>query len=161
MLHSLIANGSSERTVCRISHTHWYGCTFLLFRLIANSSNGLTVWPESHTQLKSEPCLMHPPSQTFCIISDGFHTTSFAIIASHTVSRRVSDRSVALAASYSSVGFRKWNLSRLDNHNIGHTSNSRIISIRKRTFTCKYGPNWKNSTTAEIEGLKSIIKQIG
>ena len=34
--------------------------------------------------------------------------------------------------------FRKWNLLRLDNHNIGHTSNSRIISIRKRTFTCKY-----------------------
>ena len=25
-----------------------------------------------------------------------------------------------------------------DNHNIGHTSNSRIISIRKNTFTCKY-----------------------
>ena len=35
-------------------------------------------------------------------ISDGFHTAPFAIIASHTVSRRVSDHSVALAASYSS-----------------------------------------------------------
>ena len=35
-------------------------------------------------------------------ISDGFHTTPFAIIASHTVSRRVSDHSVALAASCSS-----------------------------------------------------------
>ena len=30
------------------------------------------------------------------------------------------------------------NLLRLDNHNIGHTSNSRIISIRERTFTYKY-----------------------
>ena len=27
---------------------------------------------------------------------------------------------------------------RLDNHNNGHTSNSQIISIRKRTFTYKY-----------------------
>ena len=35
-------------------------------------------------------------------ISDGFHTTPFAIIASHIVSQRVSDRSVALAASCSS-----------------------------------------------------------
>ena len=33
---------------------------------------------------------------------DGFHTPPFAIIASHTVSRRVSDRSIALVASYSS-----------------------------------------------------------
>ena len=32
-------------------------------------------------------------------IFDGFHTPPFAIIASHTVSRTVSDRSVALAAS--------------------------------------------------------------
>ena len=38
----------------------------------------------------------------FLYISDGFHTPPFAIIASHTVSRRVSDRSVMLAASYSS-----------------------------------------------------------
>src|SRR3990170_4375279 len=36
-------------------------------------------------------------------ISDGFHTAPFAIIASHTVSRRVSDRSVVLAASCSSA----------------------------------------------------------
>ena len=35
-------------------------------------------------------------------ISDGFHTPPFAIMASYTVSRRVSDRSVALAASCSS-----------------------------------------------------------
>ena len=35
-------------------------------------------------------------------IFDGFHIAPFAIIASHTVSRRVSDRSVTLAASYSS-----------------------------------------------------------
>ena len=35
-------------------------------------------------------------------ISDGFHTAPFAIIASHTVSRRVFGRSVALAASCSS-----------------------------------------------------------
>lgn len=33
---------------------------------------------------------------------DGFHTPLFAIIASHTVSRRVSDRSVVLPASCSS-----------------------------------------------------------
>ena len=36
-------------------------------------------------------------------ISDGFHTAPFAIMASHTVSRRVSDCSVALAASCSSA----------------------------------------------------------
>ena len=35
-------------------------------------------------------------------IFDGFHTPPFAIIASHTVSRRVSDRSAALAPSCSS-----------------------------------------------------------
>ena len=35
-------------------------------------------------------------------ISEGFHTASFVIIASHTVSRRVSAPSVALAASCSS-----------------------------------------------------------
>ena len=35
-------------------------------------------------------------------MSDGFHTPPFAIMASHTVSRRVSDCSVALAASCSS-----------------------------------------------------------
>ena len=51
---------------------HWYGCPFLLFCLIANSSNGLTVCPESHTQLKPEPCLMAPPSQTFCTFFDSF-----------------------------------------------------------------------------------------
>ena len=37
-------------------------------------------------------------------ISDGFHTAPFVIIASHTVSRRVSDRSVALPTSCSSDG---------------------------------------------------------
>ena len=36
-------------------------------------------------------------------IFDGFHTPPFAIIASHTVSRRVSDHSVVLAASCSSA----------------------------------------------------------
>ena len=40
-------------------------------------------------------------------IFDGFHTPPFAIIASHTVSRRVSDRSVALAASCSSVDLKE------------------------------------------------------
>ena len=99
---SLIANGSSEWIVCRISHTSWSGCPFLLFCLIANSSYRSTVCPSSHTQLNSEPCFMYHSSQTFCIISDGFHTPPFAIIASHTVSRRVSDRSVMLAASCSS-----------------------------------------------------------
>ena len=34
--------------------------------------------------------------------------------------------------------FRKWNLLKLDNHNIGHTSNSWMISIMKWTFTYKY-----------------------
>ena len=37
-------------------------------------------------------------------IFDGFHTAPFVIIASHTLSRRVSNRSVALAASCSSGG---------------------------------------------------------
>lgn len=103
MLHSLIANGSSERTVCRISHTHWYGYPFLLFCLIANSSNGLVVCPTSHTELKSEPCLMRPPLQTF--------STFLTVILHHRLRlwhrtqfcRRVSDHSVALAASCSSA----------------------------------------------------------
>ncbi|KAF6992678.1 hypothetical protein CFC21_009654 [Triticum aestivum] len=44
---------------------------------------------------------MHPSSQTFYAFH-GLHTAPFAIMASHTVSRRVSDCSVALAASCSS-----------------------------------------------------------
>ena len=71
-----------------ITHTHWYGCPFLLFCLIANSSNGLTMCPASHTQLKSEQCLMHPSSQMFCTFFDGFFTPPFAIMASPTVSSK-------------------------------------------------------------------------
>ena len=104
LLFYLIASSSNGLTMCPASHTHCYGCPFLLFCLIADSLNGLTVCPSSHRQRKPEPCLMHTSSQTFCAFSDGFHTTLFAIIASHTVSRRVSDRSVALAASCSSEG---------------------------------------------------------
>ena len=44
--------------------------------IITNSSNGLTVCPESHTQLKPEPCLMAPPSQMFCTFFDGFFYTT-------------------------------------------------------------------------------------
>ena len=59
----------------------------LFFCLIANSSNGLIVCPASHKQLKYEPCLMHPPSQTFCTFFDVF-TSMFVINASHTVSSK-------------------------------------------------------------------------
>ena len=38
-------------------------------------------------QLKSEPCLMHPSSQTFCTFLTVF-TPPFAIMASHTVSSK-------------------------------------------------------------------------
>ena len=103
LLCCLITNSSSEWTVCCISHTPSSGCPFLLFLLIANSSLNWTVCPASHTQLKSEPCLMHPPSQMFC--------TFFTVILHHRLRllhrtqfrQRVSDRSVALAASCSSV----------------------------------------------------------
>ena len=47
------------------------GCLFLLFRLIAISSLNWTVCPASHTYLKSERCLTHPASQTFCTFFDG------------------------------------------------------------------------------------------
>src|SRR3989337_2780731 len=60
----------------------------LLFCIIANSSSGLTVCHSSHRQLQYEPCLMSPPSQTFCIFFDGFITSPFVIDASHTVSSK-------------------------------------------------------------------------
>ena len=88
LLCCLITNSSSEWTLCCISHTPSFGCPFLFFYLIANSSLNWTVCPASHTQLKSEPCLMHPPSQTFCTFFDGFFTPPFAIMASHTVSSK-------------------------------------------------------------------------
>ena len=102
LLCCLITNGSSEWTVYYISHTPSLGCPFLLFRLIANSSLDWTVCPGSHMQLKSEPCLMYPSSQMFCIF--------FMVILHHRLwlmhctnfFQRVFDRSVALAASCSS-----------------------------------------------------------
>ena len=75
LLCCLITNSSSEWTVCCVSHTPPSGCPFLLFLLIANSSLNWTVCPSSHTQLKSEPCLMHPPSQTFAPFLMVFYTT--------------------------------------------------------------------------------------
>ena len=99
---SLMANGSSEWTVCRISHTPWSGCPFLLFCLIANSSYRSTVCPSSHTQLKSEPCLMYLSSQMFCIFFDGFLHHRLWLIHRTQFRQRVSNHSVALAASCSS-----------------------------------------------------------
>ena len=37
---------------------------------------------------KSEPCLMHPSSRTFCTFLTGFFTPPFVINASHTVSSK-------------------------------------------------------------------------
>ena len=95
----LITNSSSEWTVCCVSHTLSSGCLFLLFLLIANSYLNWTICPSSHTQLKSEPCLMHPPSQTFCSFFDGFLHPRLRLVHRTQFRRRVSDRSVALAAS--------------------------------------------------------------
>ena len=49
-------------------------------------------------ELNRMPCITFVIANVLYIF-DGFHTASFAIIALHTVSRRVSDCSVALAAS--------------------------------------------------------------
>ena len=57
--------------------------------LITNNSLSWTVCPASHTQLNSEPCLMHLSSQMFCTFFDGFFTPPFAIMAPHTVSSQV------------------------------------------------------------------------
>ena len=67
-------------------------------------------------------------------ISDGFHTPPFAIIASHTVSRRVSDRSVTLAPSSSSeVKARK----RLGSDQL-ESDNSHEHALRLTNNECKY-----------------------
>ena len=70
-----ITNSSSEWTVCCTSHTPSPVCPFLLLRLIANGWLNSTVCPALHTQLKSEPCLMHPPSQTLHLFWWLFYTT--------------------------------------------------------------------------------------
>ena len=100
LLCCLITHSSSQWTVCCVSHTPSSGCPFLLFVLMANSSLNCTVWCASHMQLKSELYLMHPSSQD---IFYDFLAPPFEIIASHTVYRRVSDRSVAFGSSCSSV----------------------------------------------------------
>ena len=95
-------NSSNGLTVCPASHTHCYGCSFLLFCLIADSLNGLTVCPASHTQLKSELCLTAPPLQTFCTFLTGFLHHRLRLLHRTQFRQRVSDRSVALAVSCSS-----------------------------------------------------------
>ena len=85
ILCCLITNSSSKWTVCCVSHMPSSGCPFLLFLLIANGYLNWTVCPSSHTQLKSGPCLTHPPSQTFSPFWR-FFTLPFAIMASHTIS---------------------------------------------------------------------------
>ena len=56
---------------------HWRDVEplFLLFCLIADSLNGLTVCPSSHTQLKSEPCLMVRHRKRFAPFLTVFYTT--------------------------------------------------------------------------------------
>ena len=126
----LNANSSSEWTTCRILHTPliWLTVSFVLpnhkqfirvnrMLCIAHASIWLPVsFVPTHRkqfiELNCMPFIAHA-TKTWTVfdasvianvlhISDGFHTAPFVIIASHTVSRRVSDRSVTLAVSYSS-----------------------------------------------------------
>ena len=113
-----------------VYHTHlWSGWPFLLCCLITKSSSEWSVCCISHTpssgsvsfvpphrqqliELNHMPCITHATKiwtvLDASVIANVLHlfwrffTPPFAIIASHTVSRRVSDRSVALAASCSS-----------------------------------------------------------
>ena len=61
--------------------------------------------PSSHMQLKSEPCLMHPTSQTFCTFLTVFLHHRLQLLHRTQFRRRVSDHSVVLAASWSSECF--------------------------------------------------------
>lgn len=128
----LNAKSSSDWIACRISHPPliWLTVSFVLpnhkqfiqvnrMLCIAHASIWLLVSfvPPDHKQfieLNHMPFIAHA-TKTWTVfdasvianvlhISDGWHTTPFAIMASHTVSRRVSDHSVTLAASCSSVG---------------------------------------------------------
>ena len=128
----LNTNSSSMWNTCRISHTPWIwlAVSFVLPNhkqfIRVNRMLCIThafIWlpisfvPPHRKQLielNRMPFIAHA-TKTWTVfdasvianvlyISDGCHTPPFAIIASHTVSRRVSDRSVALAASCSSVG---------------------------------------------------------
>ena len=99
----LITHSSSQWTICYISQSPSSGCPFLLCLLITNSSLSWTVCPASHTQLNFEPCLMHPPSQMFCTLFDGFLHHRLRLWHRTQFHRRVSDRSVAFGPSFSSV----------------------------------------------------------
>ena len=131
LLCCLITNSSSEWTACCISHTPliWLTVSFVLpnhkqfiwvnrMLCIAHTFIWLHVSfvPPQRKQLielNRMPFIAHATKTrtvfdasviaNVLYISDGFHIAPFAIIASHTVSRRVSDRSVALAASCSSL----------------------------------------------------------
>ena len=101
LLCCLITNSSSEWVVC-FAHTFiWLPVSFVPPRR------------KRLIELNRMPCIAHATkiwtvfdassiANVFTFF-DGFHTALFAIMASHTVSRRVSDRSVALVASCSSV----------------------------------------------------------
>ena len=131
MFSCLNANSSSEWNACRLSHTPliWLTISFVLpnhkqfirmncMLCITHASIWLPVsfvppHRKQFIELNSMPFIAHA-TKTWTMfdasvitnvlhISDGFHTAPFAIMASHTVSRRVSDCSVALAASCSSV----------------------------------------------------------
>ena len=102
LLCFLITNSSSEWTVCSISHTPSTGCPFLLFCLIANSSLHWTICLGSHTQLKSEPCLLAPPSLMFSPFLAVLLHHRLRLLHRKQFRRSVSDRSVALATSWSS-----------------------------------------------------------
>ena len=130
LLSCLNANSSSEWTACRISHTPLIRLTvsfvlpnhkqFIWVNRMLCIAHAFIWLPVSFVpphrkqfiELNRKPFIAHA-NKTWTVfdasvianvlyISDGFHTPPFAIMASHTVSRRVSDHSVALAASCSS-----------------------------------------------------------
>ena len=127
----LNANSSSEWTACHISHTPLIWLTvsivlpnhtqFILVNRLLCIAHAFIWLPVSFVtphrkqliELNHMPFIAHA-IKTWTVfdasvianvlyVFDGFHTTPFAIMASHIVSRRVSDRSVALAASCSSA----------------------------------------------------------
>ena len=131
LLCFLITNSSSEWIVCCISHTPSSGCPFLLCCLITtvhpsepyalcrtrlhqaarffcSASSQIVHWTEPYPWIAHATKIwtVFDASSIANVFTffDSFHTALFAIMASHTVSRSVSDHSVALAASCSGDG---------------------------------------------------------
>ena len=103
MFTSIIANGSSERTVCHTSHTPWSGCPFLLFCLIANSSSELAVCPCIAHAIKIWTVFDGSAIANILQLFWRFLHHRLRLLHRTPFRQRVSDRSAVLAVSYNSA----------------------------------------------------------